>query len=116
MLTLDAANYPVISGNTTIESRQRDTLTATIIGCGGGYATAMLMVDPSGVVFDSHGNSPLAGATVTLIDVTGAGNGGAANSPAHVFDVDGTTPLPSTIVTVKDGTFSFLPFSRATIN
>jgi len=107
VLTLDASNYPVISGNTTMESRQRDTLTAAITGCGGGYATATLMVDPGGVVFDSHGNSPLAGATVTLIDVTGAGNGGAANSPAHVFDVDGTTPLPSTIVTSQDGTFQF---------
>lgn len=107
VLSLDAANYPVISGNTTIESRQRDTLTATIIGCGGGSAAATSLVDPAGVVFDSRGNSPIAGATVTLIDVTGAGNGGAANSPAQVFDVDGTTPLPSTIVTGPDGTFQF---------
>lgn len=104
---LDAENYPVITGNATLESRQRDTLTATINGCGGGIATATSLVDPGGVVFDSHGNSPIAGATVTLIDVTGAGNGGAPNSPAHVYDLDGTTPLPSTIVTGQDGAFQF---------
>ena len=104
--TLDAASYPIISGNASVETRPRDILTASITGCGG-EATAKLLVDPGGVVFDSHGNTPIAGATVTLIDTTGAGNGGAPNSPAHVFDVDGVTPLPSTIVTGPDGAFQF---------
>ena len=104
--TLDAASYPVISGNSTVETRQRDILTATITGCGG-TATSTLMVDPGGVVFDSHGNTPVAGAKVTLIDITGEGNGGAPNSPAKVFDVDGVTPLPSTIDTGADGAFQF---------
>jgi uncharacterized repeat protein (TIGR01451 family) len=105
--TLDAATHPVISGNASIETRQRDVLNAAISACGGGEARAKLLVDPGGVVFDSRGNSALAGATVTLIDTTGAGNGGAANSPAKVFDVDGVTPLPSTIVTGPDGAFQF---------
>lgn len=104
--TLDAAVNPMISGNASVETRPRDVLTAAITGCGG-EASARLLVDPGGVVFDSNLNNPIAGATVTLIDVTGEGNGGSPNSPARVFDLDGVTPLPSSIVTGADGAFQF---------
>jgi len=45
--------------------------------------TATILVDPAGVVFDSHSNALVAGAKVTLIDVTGNGNGGNPNSPRY---------------------------------
>src|SRR5258708_12745363 len=59
------------------------------------------------MVFDSHSNALVAGATVTLIDVTGGGNGGNPNAPATVFQFDGTTRAPSTVVTGGNGQFQF---------
>jgi uncharacterized repeat protein (TIGR01451 family) len=90
-----------------IEVMKNDSLTATILGCGNGEAVATILVDPSGVVFDSSTGTPVAGARVTLIDVSGAGNGGITNGPATVFDVDGVSPWPSTVVTDADGRYSF---------
>lgn len=83
-----------------------DTLTTRLEGCGPPIE-ASLLIDPAGVVFDSRSDLPLAGATVTLIDVLGSGNGGAAGQPATVFDFDGVTPRPSTVVTGADGRFEF---------
>jgi len=105
--TRDAATNAVVKGDEIIEALKHDLLTATISGCGGGSVSARLLIDPGGVVFDSRTNQPVAGATVTLIDVSGAGNGGAAGGPAKVFDVDGTTSMPSTVTTGADGSFDF---------
>ncbi|WP_296949592.1 hypothetical protein [uncultured Massilia sp.] len=84
-----------------------DTLVASVASCGKGLVTTSILVDPRGIVFDSATGLPLAGARVTLIDVTGAGNGGIANGAAAVFDVDGTTPYPSTVVSASDGSYRF---------
>jgi uncharacterized repeat protein (TIGR01451 family) len=86
---------------------QNDTLTAMIRGCGTGTVWTSILIDPAGVVFDSKTGTVLAGARVTLIDVTGAGNGGTPGGPAQVFDVDGITPLPSTVTTDADGAYQF---------
>ncbi len=91
----------------TLEVGEDDTLNANINGCGAGDASASVLIDPSGVVFDSRTNQPVAGATVSLIDVTGAGNGGQRFGPAVVFDVDGVTRYPSTVVTDADGRYVF---------
>lgn len=94
--------------NTILEIRRNDVLTARLEDCGGNTdALAKILVDPFGVVFDSRTNLPVAGARVTLIDVTGAGNGGNAGGPARVFDFDGVTPRPSTVITGADGIFQF---------
>jgi uncharacterized repeat protein (TIGR01451 family) len=104
----DEAGTPKVTpGDGALAAAKNDTLVASIEGCGTGVSTAAILVDPSGVVFDSHTNLPLAGATVTLIDVTGAGNGGHAGAPARVFDVDGETPAPSTLVTGANGSYVF---------
>ncbi|WP_036166985.1 DUF11 domain-containing protein [Massilia sp. 9096] len=103
----DEDSTKVTSGDGALAAAKNDTLTASIEGCGTGVSTTSILVDPSGVVFDSHTNQPLAGATVTLIDVTGAGNGGHAGGPARVFDVDGVTPAPSTLVTGANGGYVF---------
>ncbi|MDQ2823205.1 MAG: hypothetical protein M3Y65_22955 [Pseudomonadota bacterium] len=84
-----------------------DTLTATIMGCGTGRTQTSILIDPAGVVFDSKTGVVLAGARVSLIDVTGAGNGGTPGGAARVFDFDGVTALPSTVVTGADGMYQF---------
>nr|WP_314543989.1 hypothetical protein [uncultured Massilia sp.] len=97
----------VVSNDGSFVAMADDTLVATIDGCGRGAIETSILVDPSGIVFDSKTNLPLAGARITLIDVSGAGNGGNAGGPAQVFDVDGVTPWPSTVVTDSDGSYRF---------
>jgi len=94
-------------GDNAIETTKNDTLVATIKDCGTGASTAQILIDPAGVVFDSQTGLPLAGARVTLIDVTGAGNGGAPGGPATVIALDGVSRAPSTVVTDADGMYQF---------
>lgn len=97
----------VSTSNGALDVMADDTLMATIESCGSKTAFASILVDPVGIVFDSKSNQPLAGATVTLIDVTGDGNGGRPGEAAIVFDVDGETRVPSTVVTGADGHYHF---------
>lgn len=53
---------------------------------------ASALVDPYGIVFDSATGQPQDGVTVTLIDAS-------TGQPATVFDDDGVTPWPSTVIT-----------------
>ena len=84
-----------------------DTLQATISGCGDNTATSSILVDPYGVVFDSSSNAPVANATVSLIDIDGAGNGGNAGGLARVFLDDGVTAAPNVVTTGADGEYHF---------
>ncbi len=106
-LTADAATSPVAAGDGVISARRNDVLAATITGCGPNAGSATLLLDPAGVVFDSRTNLPLAGATLTLIDVSGNGNGGKPGELATVLAADGTSPAPSTVTTDADGRFQF---------
>lgn len=107
--TANGAIRTVVSGDGILEVLRNDVVTATIATCAGGSATATttLLIDPSGVVYDTRSNTPLAGATVELIDVTGAGNGGRPGQAAVVLAIDGVTPAPSTVVTGADGVYAF---------
>lgn len=107
--TANAATHIVASGDGILEVLRNDTVTATITACGGisVSATTTLLVDPSGTVYNSVTNQPIAGATVQLIDITGAGNGGTPGGPAVVFQADGVTPAPSVVVTGADGFYEF---------
>ena len=107
--TANAATQVVASGDGVLELLRNDTVTATITACGGVTATAKttLLIDPSGVVYNSRTSVPVAGVTVQLIDITGSGNGGNAGGPAVVLQADGVTPAPSVIVTGSDGSFAF---------
>lgn len=91
----------------SIEVLPKDVLTASVNGCGSGPISTNILVDPIGIVYDSKTNQPIPGATVTLIDVTGAGNGGNPGGPAVVFDVDGVTRMPSTDITDAGGMYHF---------
>jgi uncharacterized repeat protein (TIGR01451 family) len=89
-------------GNGILETLANDILTATLEECEGQRIAVQtrILIDPRGVVFDSRSNAPIAGATVTLIDV-------ATGQPAIVFADDGVTPAPNTIITAADGRFRF---------
>lgn len=93
-------------GDGTLQTVEQDVLIARE-ECSGFQVEADILIDPFGVVFDSRTDQPVAGATVTLYDVTGGANGGNAGGPARVFDDDGVTPAPSTVVTGADGSFRF---------
>jgi len=103
----DAENDVVDAGDGMLEVATNDVLTASIDGCGSGPISTDILVDPIGVVYDSRSNEPIPGASVTLIDVSGAGNGGNPGGPAAVFDVDGVTRMPSTVVTDALGMYRF---------
>ena len=105
--TRDGSTNPVVPGNKIMEVLRNDQIVASMTGCGAASVTATVLIDPLGVVFDSRSNVTIAGASVTLIDVSGNGNGGHPNSPATVFQFDGVTPAPSTVTTSANGQFQF---------
>ncbi len=106
--TADAQLVPVAAGNGVLELLVDDTVTASFADCASGLTVqTRLLIDPRGVVFDSRTNQPVAGAQVSLVDVTGAGNGGTPGGAAVVFQADGVTPAPSTVTTGVDGRFQF---------
>ena len=107
--TANGATHVVAAGNGVLEVLRNDGVTASLVGCGSTTVTTTLLIDPSGVVFDSKTNAVVSGATVRLIDVTGAGNGGNAGGPALVFEADGATLALTSMVTGVDGSYNF-PF------
>lgn len=114
--TGNASSRVVASGNGVMEVLRNDTISATVTTCGGlsVTATTVLLIDPSGVVYNSRTGLPVASVTVELIDVTGAGNGGSPGTAAVVFEADGVTPAPAVITTGADGSFSFPLVSSST--
>ncbi len=105
--TVDALRSPLVRGDGRLSVKPNDQLTVSVTGCGATRMEASLLVDPFGTVFDSKTSAPVAGAVVTLLDVTGAGNGGRPNGLAKVFQVDGLTPAPSVLTTGADGEYRF---------
>ncbi|KAF0174490.1 MAG: hypothetical protein FD161_3553 [Limisphaerales bacterium] len=101
--TRDAAAQP---GDGVMQTCKNDRLLVEF-DCGDHTVSTTVLIDPFGIVFNSRDNTPVAGAVVTLIDVTGAGNGGQPGRGATVFFADGATPAPSTVTTGADGRFDF---------
>lgn len=105
--TADAETVAPAAGDGVLQVARDDTVAASITDCvAGAVVEARVRIDPGGVVFDSRSNVPVAGAQVTLIDVTGAGNGD-PGGPARVLLADGVTPAPSSVTTGSDGRFDF---------
>ena len=90
-----------------VPAASNDIVTARVESCGGGTIQAQILIDPSGVVFDSSTELPVAGAVVSIVDVTGDGNGGMAGRSAKVFGYDGVTPAPAQVTTGSDGSYTF---------
>ena len=105
--TADALHTALVRGDGRLSVRPNDQLTVSVTGCGATQMEATLLVDPFGVVFDSKTDAPIAGAVVTLLDITGAGNGGLPGGLARVFLADGLTPAPSVLTTGADGEYRF---------
>ncbi len=88
------------NGDGVLQTAPNDTLTARLDSAGI-FASAEMLIDPGGVVFDSKTNQPVSGARVTLI---AASTGG----PAQVFaSGSGGASSPNPVVTGADGRFSF---------
>jgi len=107
LVTILVGAEGALAGDVAIETAKNDTLVATVKDCGTGPAATQILIDPAGVVFDSGTGLPLAGARVTLIDVTGAANGGVPGGPATVIALDGVSAAPSSVVTDADGVYQF---------
>ncbi|WGL18476.1 OmpA family protein [Microbulbifer bruguierae] len=84
----------ILGENAQLTLRYQDPM------CSGETARSAAIADPLGVVFDSVDGTPLAGATVTLVNA-------ADGSPAIVYDDDGVTTVSSTQITGGSGTPSF---------
>ncbi len=84
-----------------------DQVTAELAGCGSVLTTASVWIEPVSLVYESRTDQGLGGVRVRLVDVSGAGNGGAPGGPARVFAGDGVTPSPADVVTDALGRYSF---------
>ena len=91
---------PVSAGDKVIEGRANDVYEVEVIGCGRTIATAVTLMEPSSVVFDSRTNQPVANARVTLVSAVG---GQCSSTPVSI--AGGTNP----VTTGADGRFSFPP-------
>ncbi|MES2683429.1 MAG: hypothetical protein V4650_07895 [Pseudomonadota bacterium] len=92
---------PTVLNDGNVQAAVNDTINATLV-CGGQTLRTAILVDPSGVVFDSRTNQPLAGATVTLIRINADGT----ETVATVLDTNGQ-PISATVVTGADGFFRY---------
>jgi uncharacterized repeat protein (TIGR01451 family) len=96
----------VVVGDGVVEAAGGDTLTVEITSCGAKVTASIILIDPSGVVFDSHSNLPLANAAVSLVVAT---PNACTTTPATVSQsVDGVIqPASSTYVTDATGAYHF---------
>ena len=89
-----------VAGNSIVSTAKNDTLSSSLVGCGANEVHVNLLIDPFGVVYDGRTNSAVSGASVSLLDaLTGA--------LATVFQADGVTPAPSTVMTGPTGQYEF---------
>ncbi|MTI87564.1 MAG: hypothetical protein FH748_06300 [Balneolaceae bacterium] len=117
--TRDGLEHEVILGNEILETVEGDELEA-ILNCegldsdnggngsgGSAVINARVVVDPSGIVFDSETNTPVSGAEVRIIDVNGVTNGGIAGGLAEVLDADAEKAIENIQYTNQEGKFEY---------
>jgi len=90
-----------VTNDRIVQAGEDDVITATLI-CNGQTLVSKIVVDPSGVVYDSRSNVPVGGATVQIFVV---GPGGVL-TPATVLDLNGN-PAPNSVLTGPDGRYQF---------
>ena len=95
------------AGDQVLSLARGDEVTAVLLGCGAPRTEAVLWIEPMGVVFAARDGAPVPGARITLVDVTGEGNGGAPGMPAHVFAPGDLAPLPNPVTSDLAGRFAF---------
>ncbi len=89
-----------IIGNSVIETLRNDTLTATVDGCGTSVVKTRILVDPTGVVYDTCKDVPVPDAVVSLVDAV-------SGAPAQVFELDAVTPAANVVTVGNDGVYLF---------
>lgn len=103
--TRDANEFNAVSGNSILETVAKDEVEA-VLQCealnNSSTPRASILLDPSGVVFDSESGEPVAGAEVRILNSS-------TGEPAEAFDVDGITKLDNIQTTDASGQFTF-PF------
>jgi large repetitive protein len=97
---------PVIAQDGFLQGNAYDTYDVEIVGCGRRIFTSVTLIDPSGVVFDSRTNVPVAGANVRIVDAV---NGVCTTTLSRVQALQSGTLIPSSNpqVTGIDGRFEF---------
>lgn len=109
MPSRSSRNYSITKNNNIWEATSNEVVTATLPQCGKRQksAQANITMDPHGIVFNSKNGEPVTGAKVTLIDVSGNGNGGNAGAPAEVLGKNGQKKADNPQRTDQNGRFVF---------
>jgi uncharacterized repeat protein (TIGR01451 family)/fimbrial isopeptide formation D2 family protein len=97
---------PVIAGDGFLQGNTYDTYDIEIVGCGRRIFTTVTLIDPSGVVFDSRTNVPVAAANVRIVDAI---NGVCTSTLSRVQVLQNGALVPSSNpqITGVDGRFEF---------
>jgi uncharacterized repeat protein (TIGR01451 family) len=69
--TRDVASNPVQRNNGILETTPRDRITVQVQSCDGQIATATIIINAFGIVYDSRSNQPISGVRVILVDASG---------------------------------------------
>ncbi len=103
--TQDARAHSPVAGDGILQALENDELVAEITsgGCTGVRIWTQILIDPSGIVYDSRTNQPVAGAVVTLYNV---GDGTGPATPADVWNLDGVK-VSNVWTTGANGAFEF---------
>ncbi len=98
----------VIKNSNIVEASNGASITIEIPGCGPKVTTTLILVDPSGVVFDSKTNAPVANAKVSLVTADAAGVCSTTPATVQALDASGKLiPSNNPVITGADGVFNF---------
>ncbi len=97
---------PVIAGDGFLQGNAFDTYDIEIVGCSRRIFTSVTLIDPSGVVFDSRTNVPVAAANVRIVNAL---NGVCTSTLSRVQVLLNGSLVPSSNpqITKIDGRFEF---------
>ncbi len=96
-LTSNPVQFQVNNGMLSVV--KNDKVSASM-SCGSSAINVNLLIDPFGVVYDGRSNVPVAGAKVTLIDLS-------TGKPAIVLFADGSSGALNPIITGANGEYAF---------
>jgi large repetitive protein len=123
--TQDATTGTMKRGDGVVAVMPNDRVTVSVAGCGAALLQAEVTFDPFGVLFDSKTNQPVAGAQVTLLQISAAAGAGQVGSAKALAAASrdaksqgqaqaqaqakplATKFVPATVITGADGRYHF---------